>query len=130
MIAALSAVELVAYQRFTDAVTLATIYQDVPENAAPPIVVIGDLGWKPLDAGKDDDVDCIVTLTVLSETIGHERQPCLDLLEEVEGSLRNVDDEQDGWRLKFRCLGSEAGLAEDAGSYIGTTTFEITALRV
>jgi len=123
-----STIEAVAFELLDAAVTGATVYQDVPEDTPPPVVILGDMSAEPF---TDDpaDPDRRVTLTVTTVTAGEERKPCTDVQDEVETALGSARVTRDGWELAFRSLGSDAALTGDASGYVGTTTFEIIAFK-
>lgn len=128
MSSAVSAVEAVAFDKLETAVTLATVYQDVPDDTMPPVVIIGDITAQPF-TDDPDDPDRVVSLTVATVIAGEERQPCTDIQDEIETALGGARATRDGWALAFRSLGSDAALAADASGYAGTTTFEIIAFK-
>lgn len=123
-----SAVEAAAFDRLDQDVSLATVFQDVPEDEPPPVVILGDISAEPFTSDPSDP-DRRVTLTITTVTAGEERLPCSDIQDEVEASLSGLRVDRDGWSLAFRSLGSDAQLIGDASGYVGTTTFEIIAFK-
>jgi hypothetical protein len=123
-----AAVEAATFDRLDQDVSLATVFQDVPEDTMPPVVILGDIGAEPF-TNDPSDPDRRVTLTITTITAGEERLPCTDIQDEVEASLGGLRVNRDGWALAFRCLGSDAQLIGDASGYVGTTTFEIIAFK-
>lgn len=128
MTGASGAIEGVAFELLDAAVTLATVFQDVPEDTPPPVVILGDMSAVPF-TDDPSDPDRRVTLTITTVTAGEERLPCTDIQDEVEGALGSARAKRDGWDLIFRSLGSDAALTGDAAGYVGTTTFEIIAFK-
>jgi nitrogen fixation protein len=128
MSSAAAAVEGEAFVRLDEGVTLATVFQDVPEDTPPPVVILGDISAVPF-TDDPNDPDRRVTLTITTVTAGEERLPCTDIQDEVEAALGSVRATRDGWELAFRSLGSDAALIGDASGYAGTTTFEIIAFK-
>lgn len=122
-------IEGVAFELLDAGVTLATVYQDVPEDTQPPVVILGDMSAEPF---TDDpaDPDRRVSLTITTVTAGEERQPCTDVQDEVEAALGGARVQRSGWDLAFRSLGSDATLTSEASGYVGTTTFEIIAFNM
>lgn len=120
-------VQTVAFAQLDTTVTLATVYQDVPEDTPPPVVILGDISAEPF-TNDPNDPDRRVTLTVTTIVAGDEVGPCTDIQDQVEmlGGYRVTTD---GWELLFRSLGSDATLVGDASGYVGTTTFEIIAFK-
>jgi hypothetical protein len=55
MTSAASAVEAAVYTALTAGLTLATVYQHAPENAALPVVIIGDIEAEPFDTKDEAD---------------------------------------------------------------------------
>lgn len=128
MSSALIVIEEMAFELLTDSVSLAAVFQDVPDDYRDEVVIIGDLSAEQF---TDDpaDPDRRVTLTVNTVTIGDERAPCSEIQDEVEAGLATARAKRDGWELIFRSLGSDATLAGDGSGYVGTTTFEIIAFK-
>lgn len=126
MKSALSAVEAMAFELLVAGVSLAPVFQDVPDNFQDDVVIVGDLGAEPF-TNDPNDPDRRVSLTINTVTIGDERAPCSDIQEQVEATLGAARALRDGWELIFRSLGSEAALAGDGSGYVGTTTFDIIA---
>lgn len=128
MTAALIAVEGLAFDLLTAVVTLAAVFQDVPDDYQDQVVIIGDLSAEPFSSDASDP-DRRITLTINTVTIGDERAPCSEIQEQVESALGKARGIRDGWELIFRSLGSDATLAGDGTGYVGTTTFEIIAFK-
>lgn len=128
MSGATSAAEGAAFDLLTAGVTLAPIYQDVPEDLPPPVVILGEISAQPF-TDDPDDPDRRLTLTITTVTAGEERQPCTDIQDQVEAALHGARVERDGWALAFRSLGSDAALIGDSTGYVGTTTAEAIAFR-
>lgn len=123
------AVESATFDRLDASVTLAAVYQDVPDNTPPPVVILGDLSWDPL-TGDPDDPDGRVGVIIKTVTDGDERAPCIEIQQEIEAALRGYRIDHAGWQLAFRVLGSDAQLTDDALGYVGTTTIEVLALSL
>ena len=98
MIDAKSAVEAAVYGALAAAVSTATVYQDAPDNAPLPIVVIGDMRSARL-AGKAASPYRSVTVAIVTLIEAQERAPLLALMNEIEGALDAVTFEADGWTL-------------------------------
>jgi len=128
MSGASGAIEAVAFEVLHAAVTGASVFQDVPEDTLPPVVILGDMSAVPF-TDDPNDLDRRVTLAITTVTAGEERQPCTDVQDEIEAALGSARVQRDGWDLAFRSLGSDAALAGDASGYVGTTTFEIIAFK-
>ncbi|ODU71356.1 MAG: hypothetical protein ABT11_04100 [Novosphingobium sp. SCN 66-18] len=122
-----SITELVAFQQLDGAVTGATVYQDAPEGAMLPIVVVGDMKSTPI--GGKGDRDRRISLLIQAEVSAEERAPLLALQKQIEDALDGLTIAQDGWTLAFTFEDDDAQLGEDGGTYIGTSAFAVLALQ-
>jgi hypothetical protein len=128
MASAKDAVELAAYQLLTAGAPIgAAVFQDVPQDTAPPVIIVGDMESSGI--GGKDDPDRVVSLEVVTVTSGDERKPCLDLQEKIETRLDGAKVAIVGWELTFRFVDDNAALTPDATGYVGLQKFEIMALR-
>ncbi|MFA7505294.1 MAG: DUF3168 domain-containing protein [Burkholderiaceae bacterium] len=121
-----SAVEAAFYQALASSVTGATVYQDVPENADLPIIIVGDMKSAPL--GAKNDPDRRVSVLVVAMVAAEERAPLLDLQRQIEAALDGRVFTPTGWRLAVTFEDDDAQLAEDGVSYVGTSAFDVLAL--
>lgn len=128
MSSALSVAELAAYQRLAPNIVGADVYQHVPDEAALPIVIIGDMDGRSVGA-KDDDGDRFVSLTIQTITQGEERKPCADLLEQVETLLTDFKVTVDGWELTFLFESEDAIRDEESNIYLGQVSLTVFASR-
>lgn len=122
-----SAVEAAVYGALAAAVSTATVYQDAPDNAPLPIVVIGDMRSARLP-GKVASPDRSVTVAIVTLIEAQERAPLLALMDEIEGALDGVTFETDGWTLSGLFDDDEAVLADDGSTYSGLSSFTFLAL--
>ena len=120
-------VEAAIFAALTDGVEGAPVYQDAPDNAPLPIVVVGDLKSAKLP-GKDRSDDRIVTVTIVTLVEADERAPLLRLQEQIETALDRVTFEPEGWALAAYFEEDEAVLQEDGETYAGISTFTVIAL--
>lgn len=128
MPSAKDAVERAAYQLLTDGEPIgAAVFQDVPQDTPPPVIIIGDM--ESAGIGGRDDEDRIVSLEVVTVTAGDERKPCLMLQDKIEARLDQAKVDLNGWSLTFRWVDDSAALTPDATGYVGLQKFEIMALR-
>lgn len=127
MTSAVEAVELLAFRELDAAVVGATVYQDVPDTAPPPLVIIGDVESTPF-AGADDP-DRRVTLTIIVITEGDERAPCTALQQQIEAILAGNSFLIGAWNLHVSLERSDAALSDDGSGYVGTTVLPILAFR-
>lgn len=128
MNSAQSTVEAVAYAALAEGVTLAPVYQHVPQDTARPLVIIGDI---ELDAfgGKGDDDDERGTLEVVSLFEGEERKPLLAMQAEAKEALHELRVTRDGWTIAITYAGATATLSEDSAEYVGLSRFNVIALK-
>jgi len=103
--------------------SLASLYQHVPENVQPPLVMVGDISLIPL-GGKDGGLDQVTV-----EIVTLVRAPKRAALFALQAAIRNRLDLQP--ITAFGALlsspvqtGSDASLLEDGETYMGTQTFE------
>lgn len=133
MISASDAVEKATYGLLTGSIGQPTpiegaqVFQHVPENTSPPVIIIGDIEEEPL-AAKDDE-DCRVSLSIVTVTEAEERKPVLLLQEQIKDRLRAARVDVEGWKLAFAFESSTATLTPDGAGYVGDSRFEILALR-
>lgn len=126
MTSAISATEQAVYDALDAGVTLASVYQHVPEDTAPPVVVIGDIEAEPLETKGDTDRSLSVTITCVAQ--GEERKPVLDIMEEVSAALDGGRFTALGWSITLSLETEGAILLPDSISYVGTQTFTGFAL--
>ena len=128
MTSAANAVEKVSYDLLSEGEDIgAAVYQHVPQDTPPPVIIIGDLEVQPL--ALKEDPDRRVSLTVLTITEAEERKSMLELQEQIESRMDGARIEHDGWILAFTQVGSDAVLTPDGDGYVGTNSFTIMALR-
>lgn len=125
MTSASAAVETLTFDILDGGIAGGIVFQDVPDTAPLPLVIIGDLLAVPF-AGADDP-DRRITLTIAVLTAGDERRPCTALQDTVEELLAGKTFQIDGWNLHFLPASSAAELAEDGSGYVGTTILTILA---
>lgn len=128
------AVEAAAFEALNvPAVTaLAAVFQHVPEDTPPPVIIIGDMGSDASVSAKDDD-DERVTLTVTAVVSGEERRPLRAIKRVVKAALHGLTVSKGGWRLQFAFTGSDGSLElsgppDDQQAYIGNFRFAVIAL--
>lgn len=128
MTSATAATEILAYEQLSAGITAAPVYQDVPDDAPLPLIIIGDMESAPFAGSNDPDRRITLTLVVLTE--GDERAPCTDLQEQIEAILPGrsfvVGEE---WNLHVSLESSDAALTDDGSGYAGTTILTILAFR-
>jgi hypothetical protein len=120
------AVELALYEALAGGIVGGTVYQDVPEDAPMPLVIVGDLAAVSL--GGKGDQDRRVTATIVTLVGAEERAPLLELQGQVMQLLDGQRFTPAGWTLEVNFQDDDAGLSEDGASYVGTSRFEVLAL--
>jgi hypothetical protein len=129
------AIEAVAFAQLNvPAVTaLASVYQHVPENTPPPVLIIGDMDSDGSFTSKDGD-DELVRLTLVGVISGEERRPLRALKQMVKRTLSGLTTSFGGWTLQFTFTGSDgqfipSGSPDDQDSYIENFRFSVLALK-
>lgn len=126
---ALSAIEVAAFNALSAGVTLAAVFQHVPEDTpvGDPLVIVGDIDADAEALASKDDEDQQVTLTIITIVKAHERAPLLAMQAEVNDALNKIEVTQGGWKLHFVAKDSNAILFTDGETYVGKSTFTIFA---
>lgn len=127
MLSAKSVVEMVAYRTLAAAIVGAAVYQDVPDDADHPLVIVGDLASRRLP-GKATSRDRIVTVTIVTLVTADERAPLLALMNQCDRALDGLTIEQDGWMLIFAFEDDDAVLQDDGQTYSGVSSYTVMAL--
>ncbi|MBM6576346.1 DUF3168 domain-containing protein [Microvirga sp. SRT01] len=127
MSSAKAAVEAAVYDALAQTISGATVYQDAPDNAPLPIVVIGDMRSARLP-GKASSPDRSVTVSIVTLIEAQERAPLLALMDQIETALDGGTFVADPWTLSGTFDDDEAVLAEDGSTYSGLSTFTFLAL--
>jgi hypothetical protein len=120
-------VEATVYDALSQAVTGAVVYQDAPDNAPLPIVVIGDMKSSRLP-GKASSPDRTVTVSIVTLIEAQERGPLLAIMDQIETALDGESFAPDGWTLAATFDDDEAMLADDGSTYSGLSSFTFLAL--
>jgi hypothetical protein len=128
MMDAEDAVEAAAYallnvQAVTD---LAKVYQHVPENAPPPVLIVGDMTAEAIESkgGRDAKVALVIVAVIEAE----ERRPLRALKDAVLAALDGRTVAQGEWQLTFVFKGSDGGLDPETGeAYFGNFNFDVFA---
>ena len=122
----IAAVEAEAFTALDGSVVGATVYQDAPEDAPLPLIVVGDINWRGF--GLKDDPDRQGTVSIFSQVNAEERAPLLALQDQIETTLDGHSSERDGWSIAFTYQTANAELGEDGATYVGVSLFAFTAL--
>lgn len=122
-----SIVELAFFDALVAAITGATVYQDAPQDAPLPVVILGDMkSWRLDVKGASDDRRVQISIVTLVEA--EERAPLLALMEQIETALDGQTLVPDGWTLGVQFDEDDAVLADDGSTYTGISTFTVVAL--
>ena len=120
------ATQTALYQRLSSTVTLAPVFQHVPERTAPPVVIVGEIVIDPVGA-KDGrferhEVDIVTVIE------GPARLPLYAVQDEVRAAIDGIAlPAQSGVELSPPVLlSSTAQLLEDV-TYYGSQRFLIFA---
>ena len=104
--------------------TLATVLQHIPENAQPPLIVVGNISATNI-SGKDGGLEQH-TVEVVSFFRGSARRNLYAIMHAARSAIESADLAADGalfgdavWQS------SEDDIGEDGVTYQGIQTFEI-----
>jgi hypothetical protein len=127
MSSALAATEIATFNALTAGVTLAPVYQHVPDGTSAPVVIVAELDGDDLDA-KVSDGSKAISLTITSEYWGSARAPLLAIMDQVETTLDGAKLSQDGFTISLKQTSAE-GRQVGEKTYFGTNTFTGFAIR-
>lgn len=118
-----SALETAVYTRLAAQVTLATVYQHVPEDTPPPVVIIADF-FPEQFGGKGDDSERI-EFDIVQVIRGAARKPLHALQSEVKSALHLWKPaDASGISIgEVQHLNSTAQLLPDGQNYYGSMRF-------
>lgn len=121
------ALEKVLFDRLDGQVTLADVYQHVPQDKPPPVVIIGDLQADQAGA-KGDDFQAF-EFEIVSIVAATARKPLLALQEQVKGALINwTPPEESGVRFSdVMHLNTSGELMPDGEHYFGVQRWRVFA---
>lgn len=122
------AIEAVAFAKLTAGEIGAPVYQHVPQDEPPPVVIVGDIDVDAEPLGGKGDNDERVTLTVVTILQGEARKPLLAIQGKIKTTLNNRSFSHGGWTLHFLFAGSDGGLLDDGETYVGNSRFTVLAL--
>lgn len=129
MASAESATEAAAFVTLSAGVTLATVYQHVPEDTNPPVVIVADMSTDAAKHSSKESVrqDCQIELTIASVFKGEARAPILAIEEEVLAALHQHRETRSNWQLTFIYDSSDGSLLEDGETYVNNIKFKVFA---
>lgn len=128
MSSAKAVVEQTAFEALDATISNATVYQDVPQDAPLPVVILGDMKSFPL--GAKDDPDRRVSLIIVTMVEAEERAPLLDLQRQVEAALDGKTFSSGEWNVRFTFEDDDAVLGGDGATYVGTSAFVAFAFHI
>lgn len=106
---------------------LAKVFQHVPADTAPPVLIIGDMDAEPIETkdGRDQKVTLILATVIDAE----ERRPIRALKAKVIELLHGHQASRGGWLLEFTFAGSDGFRdGEETSAYVGNFRFNVLAL--
>lgn len=107
---------------------LATVFQHVPEDTAPPVLIIGDMESEPIPTKGANHQQ--VALTIAAVVLAEERKPIRALKAVVLAALHNRQVSRDGWQLSYNFTGADGFLDPETGeAYAGNFRFSVLALE-
>lgn len=121
-----AAAETALFAALAAGISGATVYQDVPEAAPLPIVVVGDLRSRPI--GGKGERDRRISAVIVTVVAAEERTPLLELQRQIEDLLDGQIFIEDGWTLSVTFEDDDALLGEDGVTYTGSSAFDVIAL--
>lgn len=118
--------EDVWFDRLSASVTLAPVFQHVPEDTPPPVVILGDVSFE--NQGSKESPLLLFTIVILSLIKAHERKPLNKLQAQVDVAVTGwKPDPKDGVAFGDIMIGSGSGrlISTDDGSpvYYGEQIF-------
>lgn len=121
-----SVLEDVWFDRLQARVTKATVFQHVPDNTPPPVVILGDISFD--NQGTKDGPLYLFNIVIVSVIRGHGRKALDELQAEVEAAVKDwTPDAQRGVGFGEAVIQSGNGRLIDTedGSpiYYGEMTF-------
>jgi hypothetical protein len=107
----------------TAVTALAPVMQHVPENADPPLVIIGSVALTPV-GGKDGNFDR-AEVEVITIYRGPKRAAMFAIQSAVQDTLDNQELTGDALFSRPRQVSNDDELLEDGITYLGTQRFEL-----
>lgn len=126
MTSATNAVEAAVFEALNGNLTV-PVYQHVPEDTPPPVVIIGDIEASPLETKGDSDRQVSLTITTVIQA--EQRKPVLDIQEEIVAALDGASLVKDAWQVRPFLESEDAVLLPDGAHYVGTSRYTIWALQ-
>jgi hypothetical protein len=122
------AVEKEAFERLNvaDIVAIAPVYQHVPQDTPPPVLIIADMDSEPVET--KDGGDERVSLILVAVMPGEERVPLRELKALIKRQLDRHQASRGGWRMQFAFEGSDGFLDGDSADYVANFRFSVLAL--
>lgn len=122
-----SAVQKAVFDALDEAVTLATVYQHVPEDTPPPVVIIGEDDIDPTLGGKGEQFERH-EIRIICVARGPGKLPLRALQEEVRAALDERPIAASGALLSDPVILSTSDqLLPDGQTYYGEQRFLIFA---
>ncbi|MBB5684293.1 tail completion protein gp17 [Sphingobium boeckii] len=125
---AMDAIEIGVFTELTAAAIGIPIYQHVPEDTAPPVIIIGDLDSDDSISTKDDDLDEAIELEITTVMQTQQRKPVLITQARIKAALNGKAIMMPGFTIRPLWVSQSAVLLPDGENYVGTSRFRIMAL--
>lgn len=124
----MDAIEAAVFDALTTAAIGIPIYQHVPQDTPPPVIIIADMDADDSIATKGDDDDEQITLQILTTMQAEERKPVLVAQSKIKKALHEKMLLQPGWEIRPLWQSHDAVLLPDGETYLGTSLFTVMAL--
>lgn len=118
------AIDLMLFTRLDDVVTLAKVFQHVPENTPPPVIILDDVAIDPEEEMKDSGL-WRITASIVSVIIGPSRKPLRALHKQVMNALDEFrPPDVEGWSFGMvKHVSTDVTLLDDGRHYYGAQRF-------
>lgn len=130
-VAAKDAIEAAAFEQLNVPAITAVgwkVYQHVPANTLPPVVIIADMASQ--FEGAKFSRDQRIELQIVGMIVAEERRPLRALEQLIIAQLHDHRDSRSGWTLDFTFTGSDGYLNPDDGeTYVENYRFTVLAFE-
>lgn len=124
---AVQAGETACFLALKAGITGATVWQHPTENAARPLVVVGDID-EAQPIGTAGDIDRVCMLQIAVETEGRQKAPCTALAAQVAALLDDQTLTQPDFTVRPTLEGLSVNMSDDGKGYVGIVTFRVFVL--
>jgi hypothetical protein len=110
--------------------TLLPVFQHVPENTNPPVLIVGSMDSDTNDIATKDGDDEHINITITAVVTAEERRPLRAIKRKVKELLNGHVVNGTDWTICFTYSGADSVLLADNGQdYVGNFHFSALALR-